>query len=282
MNFCDINPFVRFAEQVSYKSDEKKYVFVQDCRLLYTVSGSADLIIEEQHYKFTSGSLFYCCCGNRYRIQSEGVQLIALNFDLTQQNNQHMAYYPTISLKSNQEIPAAKESILKDGDFISSYLFIYDGMRYLNDIQEILNEFATRRIYFLEKASGILKNILTDLHRHNIQSPSHSTNAVFTAISYIKEHFNQPLTNQMLADLFGYHENHLNRLFLKHTGSSIHKYILMVRLDEAKKMLLNTELSQADIAEAAGFASAAHFSSYFKKAIGFSPSEYRSNFRNML
>ena len=86
----------------------------------------------------------------------------------------------------------------------------------------------------------------------------------------------------MLSELTGYHEYHLNRLFLTHTNTSLHKYILNVRINEAKKILMNTDLSLAAIAEKVGFNSNTHFSSYFKQVVGLSPLEFRKRFRNKI
>ena len=54
------------------------------------------------------------------------------------------------------------------------------------------------------------------------------------------------------------------------------------RIDEAKKMLLNTDHSLTDIAEKVGFHSNTHFSSYFKQFIGISPLRFRKEYQNKL
>ena len=106
--------------------------------------------------------------------------------------------------------------------------------------------------------------------------------AVSQIIDYIQENYNQSLNNDMLSAVSGYHPNYLNRLFQKHTGTSIHKYILNVRLAEAKKMLLNTDYSLSYIAEKVGFNSNTHFSNYFKQTLGISPLAFRKQFKNSL
>ena len=89
MNFCEINPFIRFAEYISHNNATENPVFVKDCRIFYTISGKADIFIENQHYELVPNSLFYCSAGSVYNIQSSGARLISLNFDLTQKDNSH-------------------------------------------------------------------------------------------------------------------------------------------------------------------------------------------------
>lgn len=69
---------------------------------------------------------------------------------------------------------------------------------------------------------------------------------------------------------------------MKHVGTSVHKYILNIRINEAKKLLLTTEQSLTYIAENVGFNSNTHFSNYFKQVIGISPLEFRKQFKNKL
>ena len=77
-----------------------------------------------------------------------------------------------------------------------------------------------------------------------------------------------------------YHEYYLNRIFTKHVGMSMHRYILNLRINEGKRLLLNSNLSISDIASCIGFNSYTHFSSYLKKETGLSPFEYKNNFKN--
>ena len=63
MKLYEINPFIRFAALVNYKSKDNP-VKVTDCRIFYITGGNADIFIENQHYTLQPGSLFYCCSGS--------------------------------------------------------------------------------------------------------------------------------------------------------------------------------------------------------------------------
>lgn len=282
MNFCDINPFVRFAEPLYLDKFESNSTIVKDCRIFYCISGVVDIFIENQHYECVPNSLFYCCEGNIYSIKSNKAELICLNFDLTQKRNRHLAPYTPITVSKNKPVKNITFDDVSDSEFINSHLFVTLAEECEEPLRKILDEFSIQKIYYRENASAILKSILTQLHRHSVGGSLTSANAVSRTIAYIRTNYNKPLTNAMLSELTGYHEYHLNRLFLKHTNTSLHKYILNMRINEAKKILLNTDFSLAVIAEKVGFNSNTYFSSYFKQVVGISPLEFRKRFKNKI
>ena len=85
MLFSDITPFIRFAEIIHYESDGHP-VYVRDCRIFYVLSGEARICIGDHVYSMGAHTVFYCCSGSRYTISSPGIDLICVNFDLTQDN----------------------------------------------------------------------------------------------------------------------------------------------------------------------------------------------------
>ena len=60
---------------------------------------------------------------------------------------------------------------------------------------------------------------------------------------------------------------------------NLHSYLLSVRLEHAKELILNTDLSLQAIPSQVGFGSYAHFSSYFKQIYNYSPAQYRKQLR---
>lgn len=69
---------------------------------------------------------------------------------------------------------------------------------------------------------------------------------------------------------------HLSKLLNRHTGQSFSELLNTIRIDEAKKLLVDPSLRIGDIAELVGFLDMAHFSRVFKKITGISANEYRN------
>jgi len=71
--------------------------------------------------------------------------------------------------------------------------------------------------------------------------------------------------------------SYLSRLFKKHTGMTINKYLNEIRLRKAQKLILCSNKSIAQIAAETGFSSEHYFCSQFKKFFGISPGKFRSS-----
>ena len=223
-------------------------------------------------------ALFYCRSGIQYGIVSEGIDLICINFDLDQRNNGYLSSYPRNDAR--RTAPDVDWEPVEGESFLNSWLFLPGAGQYRSPLLGLLEEFSTRQICFRESGSGILKTMLLQLHRQSIAASTTAAQAVSDTIAFIKNNLSSALTNELLSQRTGYHAYHLNRLFLRHTGTSIHRYILGIRIDAAKAMLLNTEDSLAHIAEAVGFNSNTHFSAYFRQTVGLSPRQFREQFKN--
>ncbi len=94
------------------------------------------------------------------------------------------------------------------------------------------------------------------------------------ARAYIDAHYAEDLSRQSLAERFYVTADHLSHLFNKETGLSIPDYITRVRVDQAKRLLLQGQ-TVSEAAQAVGYDNFAYFSTVFKRQTGETPSEYR-------
>lgn len=310
MDLSNINPYIRFAEQIKY-TGEGSEVIVGDCRIFYVTGGSGEIIAKNQTYglqtyELNEKKLFFCREGSKYTLKSlDGVSIISLNFDLTRENQKYTDCFLPFSADREEEIKEYNKSELKNlnvwkngkkvmdlfdtphilksnCDYTESVIYLENGRKYAKVMDDILNEFKFKKLYYKERAAGILKIVLIDLMRGMALTSKQSANAVSDIIEYITENYASDITNKELAQMAGYHEYHLNRLFVKQTGQSLHQYILTIRLGEAKRLMLMSDLSVAEIADRTGFNSCTHFSSYFKKTTGLTPYQYRRKFRDRM
>jgi AraC-like DNA-binding protein len=280
MLFSDVSPFVRFAEIIHYTSPGIP-VWVRDCRIFYILSGAAELTIGSQVYDLVPHTVFYCNAGSTYTISSTALELISINFDLSQDNKTREQPYSPVPLTANigQQI---SESCVEDQSLLNDWLFLPNAAACREFFDGILTEFSTKRLLYRESAGTLLKALLVRLLRSNAENASQGAKAPEKIIDYIRVHYREPLSNTLFSQMFGYHEYHLNRLFLKHTGSTIRQYILDMRISHAKKALLNTDLPLSAIAETVGFNSNSYFSTYFRQTTGLTPAQFRKKYKNVL
>lgn len=84
-----------------------------------------------------------------------------------------------------------------------------------------------------------------------------------------------PWTLEAMAALIGMSPGRFCKCFRAATGLPPHRWQMLQRIERAKRLLDDRNLTLTDIAYACGFASSAHFSTSFGRATGTTPSEYR-------
>lgn len=94
---------------------------------------------------------------------------------------------------------------------------------------------------------------------------------------YITENYATEITLDELSKQFSVSKSHLSRQFKSTTGFGINEYITIVRVKNAERLILTTDMSITDIATKCGFNDSNYFSSVFKKLKGISPLKFRSN-----
>jgi two-component system response regulator YesN len=95
------------------------------------------------------------------------------------------------------------------------------------------------------------------------------------SIEHIKAHYSEDLTIDMLSAVVSKTPNYLSHLFKKEVGQTFRDYLRKVRIEEAKKLLLHSNLLSYEIAERVGFQDYKYFVQIFKKIEGCSPSEFK-------
>jgi len=105
--------------------------------------------------------------------------------------------------------------------------------------------------------------------------PSKSNELIKKAIRYISNNFSRALTLDDVATHVHLNPAYFSTLFKQSIGSSFKEYLNMVRIEESKRLLSNTDYSIIDIALATGFEDQSYFSKVFKKYTGLTPKQYR-------
>jgi AraC family transcriptional regulator len=112
--------------------------------------------------------------------------------------------------------------------------------------------------------------MLTDLHRRKDYAER-----LDDVKRYIREHIDEPLNRQVLADVAGFSVPHFRRIFTTYMGENITGYVRRERMVRAGRKLRMGAVDITEVALAAGYDSHAAFSKAFKQQFGISPSEFR-------
>jgi AraC family transcriptional regulator len=95
--------------------------------------------------------------------------------------------------------------------------------------------------------------------------------------SYIEEHLSERIPLATLARLVRLSPHHFCRSFKQSFGMPPHRYHNSRRIEQAKTLLAKPELSVTDIGLTVGFSETSSFSAAFRKATGFTPTDYHRN-----
>ncbi len=105
--------------------------------------------------------------------------------------------------------------------------------------------------------------------------PAKNNEIIKKAIQYISKNYATALTLEHVANQVHLNATYFSTLFKQSTGSSFKEYLNMVRIEESKRLLSNTDYSLIDIAVATGFEDQSYFTKVFKKYTGLTPKQYR-------
>lgn len=91
---------------------------------------------------------------------------------------------------------------------------------------------------------------------------------------YIKEHYQEEISLESLAEIFGYAPTYISRMFQKYAGINYKDYLQNIRIEYAFADLKHAELTVSEIAYKHGFPNSRAFTNAFQKKYGMVPSEY--------
>ncbi|MEM6821276.1 MAG: helix-turn-helix transcriptional regulator [Verrucomicrobiota bacterium] len=153
---------------------------------------------------------------------------------------------------------------------------------------KLKREQITRRVGWEISCAALLLQISVLLQRNlkasklkvenATQHLTYITDLVQLSCDFVRNDLSGDLSLTTVAKAFSVRPEHLTRCFTKELGVSFSRYVLLERLQEAKRLLIRKqEVSVIDVALATGFQSHSHFSRKFKSVYLVSPSEYRSS-----
>ena len=202
-------------------------------------------------------------------------------------------------------VPGALEVIIADSEApYETFWIMFQGV----GVERILEECGLscrNHVFDFDKnreCASVLKQALFDIEPRNEREEAYLMHSIlyrvlslhvrakerksFSAISvadgiknYIDNNCHRQIRIEDLARQSNYTRNYLYKLFRKAFGISMQEYLLNVRIERAKQLLLDPEndFSIGNIAAAVGFDDPLYFSKLFRKKTGRSPREYRKN-----
>lgn len=276
----EIKPVVRFIGELELPNNlKRRKIITYDHRLFYIAKGSGKFIIKNTEHSVSAGSLVYLMSGTPYAIYPDGkenLRLICVNFDFLQDDTGDTPY---IKLSTPSQFdPSLRTEIVNFTDFdaLNSPIVLSNMISVYAYLKSAIDEYEQRRDFWKIQLSNLL-SIVFNLICRTLTNTHETKNSkkINKIIDYIHAHYNEELDNKKLAEIINYHPNYISQFIKKHTGVSLHQYLLNVRIRQAVLLLETTDLPISQIAAQVGFIDSSYFSQYFKKSTGHSPKEFR-------
>ena len=279
MQLIEISPFIRFANEAVVPR-RKEPAFCADCRLMFITEGIGKININGKKFDFCAGTLLFWQSKTFYRFFfKDNVKALVIDFDLFSNGNNSKEIIPLIPLKS-PELNKTKFSVysFSDAYVLNSPIVISNAFFIKEKIIKIIEEFKKQTPFSNTNASAYLKLCISKFSDRVMSSGKNTEIAkkIDFVTNYINENFQNSLSNEHLAELVGYHQYYLNRVFKQATGYTLHQYILNCRLSFSADLLLSTYYNITEIAEKSGFNNQISFINAFKNLYKLTPTEFRN------
>lgn len=178
-------------------------------------------------------------------------------------------------------------------NFIVSYLyqintsqeFLYFPARKNEQVDDIMTsliyEFVDRgplgSASVVQHLLAVLFALLARIHAEENQINAEMQPALsplLDIISYINQN-SQTVSLSVLEEKYSYSAGYISRMIKQHCGQSFTQLVQNAKLQSAREILKNTDMSIVQAAEEAGFQDSQYFSRIFKKKFGLTPNQYR-------
>jgi AraC family transcriptional regulator len=159
----------------------------------------------------------------------------------------------------------------KNGSGLCNALHSHNAEPYIDQVLEGLKNKSANEFQF----SHYIYSMLCELMGSPALKTSPLEELIQKAVRYMKKNLAENITVEDMAKFVGVSVYHFSRSFKKYMSVSPHSYLLELRLDKSKNLLISTTDNLDIIAEKSGFQSTSHFIRAFKKAMDMTPKEFR-------
>lgn len=243
----------------------------EELEILYPLNGDASISLEGKRYSLPTKNLTVIESRQVHSTYSKNKTNMYLCIHVARK--QLVGLLPNIEL---YEIRCIPEEI--SDELFPQYLEICNLLANLTRMYIAGNGSA-----FTLEANGIVLQVLARLYRHfSVSIPPQivpdgaaGIERIYDVITYVEEHFREPVTLQDICSYVGLGKEYFCRYFKKHMGMSFLNYLSEIRMTHVYRDLLSTDLPISQIMEENGFTNQKLFNSSFKELYGCTPSAVR-------
>lgn len=298
---------ITYSNHDEYQSTPHKHDFFE---LLIVLKGKIYQNIEGCNYLYSAGS---CCLINRNIFHSEKflgegtILFIQFSTDFLKSliDESRSDFFSETRKITNDLFKFIEENMISNHqksylDIFPVYQMQYEyagnesiyihGSKNTFQLHRIANEMVRHLFMPRLGSEHVIKGLLYELfdylnskenfHTIPVDLKTKSEDLLFSRITFLLEGNHGRLSRSQLEQALHYSGNYLNSIVKQHTGLSLFDYGSKITMQEAAKLLIETNHSIGTIIEELHFSNWGHFNQLFKKQYGMLPKAYRSLHKN--
>lgn len=156
----------------------------------------------------------------------------------------------------------------------------YDDFSYCREALRLqITDYILKPVNY-EEFGSCIDQLKISLYNNEVkEKPVVKKERVITGITkYMQEHLSEDVSLHILSEEFHLNSQYISQLFRNEIGVNFLTYLTNIRMEHAKKLLLSSSLSIAEVSEQSGYGDYRVFTKVFKKSEGITPSQYRRDF----
>ena len=156
----------------------------------------------------------------------------------------------------------------------------YDDFSYCREALRLqITDYILKPVNYEEFGSCIDRLEISLYNNEVKEKPVVKKERVITGITkYMQEYLSEDVSLHILSEEFHLNSQYISQLFKNEIGVNFLTYLTNIRVEHAKKLLLSSSLSIAEVSEQSGYGDYRVFTKVFKKSEGITPSQYRRDF----
>lgn len=218
-------------------------------QLLFVQTGCAHFYLNDTLYVLEQGDAIFLPVNSTRKahiIGNNGLSIVDFNFTLPLDESLQLPTH--FSWKGNMKLP-----------------------QYFNEFNK---EWCLKSPNYMLKCSALLNLVFYEITKDKLEV--HQNHYIVQIKEYISDHVDQKVTVDEIANFLNINSIYCGSLFKTITGTTIIHYIHQVKIDKAKLLLAEKDLTIYQVGSLIGIDDPYYFSKTFKSIVGVSPKEYRA------
>lgn len=278
-NVIDVKGLVAL-EYLDFEGKYKEYTEKHDFyELCYVERGAVSLLLEDREIQLSSGSVILISPNAKHTYSSREGNISRAFVTCFECQSHMLKFISDNEMRVQEGGRYCIEQIISEG----SGTFHTDTDGQLQVIRSA--NFGGQQAIILQLEFlliGLLRQKLSERKSGLVllSGESYYTDLVEVIVNYLRSNISRRLTLADICSHFNYSRSFLCRIFKEQKGIPLFAYFTEMKVEEACRLLGDTDYKIVEISEALGFSEPKYFGSVFRAQMGISPTEYREKMRN--